>query len=143
MQHIYYMNYLFQTTCHMFILPPLQNLFRVDPQNGRIYVDAQLDSKRTSIVSYGIEVTDIKATPVQIGIGTAIINIKPFNTQPPVFESFVSPIYVDEEQPIGSVIISLIATDDNGIREFRIIEQPDDFFTISASTGMCKMAENH
>lgn len=112
-----------------------QDLFRVDPLDGKIYVKSPLDSKKTSIVSYAISVLDITPTPNQEGRGTAIINIKPFNTEPPVFGSFISPIYIDEEQPIGSVIITLIATDNNGIREFQIIEQPDNFFTISASTG--------
>lgn len=111
-------------------------MFYVDPLNGKIYVNQSLDSKRTSIVSYGILVSDITPDPDQHGVGTAIINIKPFNTEPPVFEAYQSPIYVDEEQPIGSVIITMIATDNNGIREFRIFEQPDNFFTISASTGV-------
>ena len=112
-----------------------QQLFRVDPADGNIYVQEPLDSRRTSIVSYAIHVFDITPAIPQMGEGTVIINVKPFNTQPPVFEPYISPIYVNEEQPTGSVIITMIATDDNGIEAFEIIEQPDNFFSISTSTG--------
>ena len=110
-------------------------MFRVDPADGNIYVQEPLDSRRTSIVSYAIHVFDITPAIPQMGEGTVIINVKPFNTQPPVFEPYISPIYVNEEQPTGSVIITMIATDDNGIEAFEIIEQPDNFFSISTSTG--------
>ncbi|XP_052263419.1 protocadherin Fat 4-like isoform X2 [Dreissena polymorpha] len=110
-------------------------LFRIDENNGDIYVNGSLDSKKTNIVSYGVVVTDVKAVPNQNGPGQAYIRIKPFNTQPPVFEQFQSPIYIDEEQPIGSVIISLIARDNNGIEQYQIIQQPDDFFAANPNTG--------
>lgn len=117
------------------VILELQNLFRIDENTGAIFVNAPLDSRKTNIVTYGVTVKDVNPTPEQSGQGQAYIRIKPFNTQPPVFEDFISPIIIDEEQPIGSVIISLIARDNNGIAEFKIIQQPDEFFTINGNTG--------
>ncbi|WAQ96400.1 CAD87-like protein [Mya arenaria] len=112
-----------------------RNLFIIDQKNGSILVNGKLNSRITNIVTYGVTVQDVTPKPPQTGLGQAFIRIKPFNTQPPEFENFTSPIYIDEEQPIGSVIVSLIARDNNGIEEFKIIEQPDDFFTVNPNTG--------
>ncbi|KAL4240786.1 Protocadherin-16 [Mactra antiquata] len=124
-----------------FVVDPIngfdyRNLFRIERTTGRIFVNEPLDSRRASLVSYSVIVRDVFPTPKQNGTGTVIFYIKPFNTRPPQIEPFQSPIYINEEQPIGSGVISLIAQDDNGIRIFELIEQPDDnFFAISPTTG--------
>ena len=114
----------------------LQDLFTINYVTGMLSVAKPLNSRLTAIVSYGVEAHDIAADPVQTGPGRIVINVLPFNVQPPVFDPYDTPIYIDEEQPIGSVILSFIAQDDNGIRMYKIYEQPDDnFVAINPNTG--------
>lgn len=116
-------------------------MFIVDPDTGKIYVDKPLNSRLANLVRYSVIVTDITPTPVQDGFGTVVFKILPFNDEPPRFEPYDSPIYLDEEQAIGSGVISLMAQDDNGIRLFELVKQPDDkFFAISQTTG--KLSHN-
>lgn len=125
-------------TIFITFLKCLQWLFALDYDTGIIRVNQTLDSRRAALVSYNVRVIDVTPTPNQYGPGRIVFNIKPFNSEPPRFDPYNPIIYIDEEQPIGSVIISLIAQDDNGIRLFQIPTQPDDnFFTINPTTGKC------
>ncbi|XP_060576432.1 cadherin-87A-like isoform X2 [Ruditapes philippinarum] len=113
-----------------------RDLFTIEYETGDIYVNKELSSVLTAIVSYGVEVRDITPTPYQVGPGRIVIYVLPFNKVPPRFDPYETPIYINEEQPIGSVILSFIAQDDNGIRMYTIFEQPDDnFVAINPNTG--------
>ena len=68
--------------------------------------------------------------------GTVIIDILKVNKKPPVFANYSKEFCLPEEQAKGTYVTSFIATDEDGaVAEFQIVEQPDDYFTISPQNG--------
>lgn len=113
----------------------MQELFTIDQQSGDVKTKSRLDRDRASVVTLTVHVVDVTANPQQTGTGKLIINILEYNDQHPVFLPY-SNVTIDEEQPIGTFVMALLATDqDDPIAEYQIIQNPNGFFAIGYQTG--------
>lgn len=113
----------------------LQQLFTINQQTGDVQTKIKLDRDRASVVTLTVHVVDVTATPQQTGTGNLIINILEYNDQHPQFLPYNN-VTIDEEQPIGTFVMALLATDqDDPIAEYQIIQNPDNFFAIGYQTG--------
>ncbi|GAB1602787.1 cadherin-87A-like isoform X1, partial [Argonauta hians] len=104
------------------------SLFRMDPNNGKIFTAKVLNRDQVSLITHTIQVVDTAAID-QTGTGTIIINILDVNKIPPRFIppwTPASPFYnvtLNEEQSIGSSVITLNAIDDDGsIEGYKLAE---------------------
>ncbi|CAL1292837.1 unnamed protein product [Larinioides sclopetarius] len=116
--------------------------FNVIPETGEVKVASRLDREMAAIVTMTVVVTDISATPPQTGTGTLVVTIIDLNDFPPSFPRPWTPenpelhINAMEEQPKGSVVSTLVATDpDSNIAEYRI-EPENEFFHIDNTSGV-------
>ncbi|XP_070137828.1 cadherin-87A [Drosophila bipectinata] len=110
-------------------------------RNGKVLVNKQLDRNLFAVMRINVLVTDSTAPNVQQGRGLLIIQIIDVNKIPPRFNapwSVEQPqikLQIVEEQPIGTVLTTLQATDeDSSIGEFNISE--NDYFAINQTTGV-------
>ncbi|XP_071106139.1 cadherin-87A-like [Haliotis cracherodii] len=119
-----------------------KNLFQLDSTSGVVRVNAQrLDRDRTSVITYNMTVTDVSQTPTtgpQIGTpGILIIRIKEYNDQSPAFQRSRYDLSVEEEQPIGTFVVALVAQDaDDAIKQYDIVERDQNLFSIISETGV-------
>lgn len=113
----------------------MQQLFTIDQQTGDVKTQSKLDRDRSSVVTLTVNVVDITASPRQTGTGKLIINILEYNDQRPEFLPYTN-VTIDEEQPIGTFVMALLATDqDDPISEYQITQNPHGFFAIGYQTG--------
>ncbi|ESO87059.1 hypothetical protein LOTGIDRAFT_229249 [Lottia gigantea] len=115
------------------------NLFRIDERSGAIFTDSnRLDRDLASVITYQMIVEDVgKAGSQQLGTGTVIITILEVNDEPPEFEKNIYNITIDEELPIGTFIMTLIAKDkDDIISAYRLTSNPQNFFSLAQQTGV-------
>ncbi|GFS53692.1 cadherin-87A [Trichonephila inaurata madagascariensis] len=118
-----------------------KDFFDVIPESGEVKVASRLDREMAAIVTLTVVVTDISATPPQTGTGTLVVTIIDLNDFPPSFPRPWTPenpeilINAMEEQPKGSVVSTLVATDpDSNIAEYRI-EPENEFFHIDNTSA--------
>lgn len=116
--------------------------FEVDPDSGEIRVASRLNREAAAVVMLTTVVTDVSAVPHQTGLGTLVITIIDLNDFPPSFPPPWSPdhpelsISVMEEQPVGSVVASFVATDpDSNIASYAI-EPENPYFAIDKLSGV-------
>ncbi|KAL1434560.1 hypothetical protein MTO96_011649 [Rhipicephalus appendiculatus] len=116
--------------------------FDVDENTGEVKVASQLNREAAAVVMLTTVVTDVSAVPRQTGLGTLVITIVDLNDFPPTFPPPWSPdhpelyISVMEEQPIGSVVASFVATDpDSNIASYSI-EPENPYFAIDKLSGV-------
>ncbi|KAL3182236.1 hypothetical protein MRX96_007436 [Rhipicephalus microplus] len=116
--------------------------FDVDENTGEVKVASQLNREAAAVVMLTTVVTDVSAVPRQTGLGTLVITIVDLNDFPPTFPPPWSPdhpelfITVMEEQPIGSVVASFVATDpDSNIASYSI-EPENPYFAIDKLSGV-------
>ncbi|GIZ01522.1 cadherin-87A [Caerostris extrusa] len=116
--------------------------FDVIPESGEVKVASRLDREMAAIVTLTVIVTDISASPPQTGTGTLVVTIIDLNDFPPSFprpwtaENPEIHINAMEEQPKGSVVATLVATDpDSNIAEYRI-EPENEYFHIDNTSGV-------
>lgn len=119
-----------------------RNLFAVD-KNGSVTVNGVLDRDSFAVVRMSVLVTDSTAPTLQQGKGLLVITIIEVNELPPVFAlpwTETSPrlsYQILEEQPIGTILTTLQATDkDSNIDEYRL--EPNDYFDINNITGVIR-----
>ena len=68
--------------------------------------------------------------------GTLIITVLEVNDQSPEWPDAPYRIEINEEQAIGTFIMTLIARDaDDSIASYRLVDNRHNFFAISPSTG--------
>jgi len=118
-----------------------KSFFGVDENTGDVYVAEELDRNSAASVTLTVQVTDLSAGTPQHGKGTLIITIVDVNDFPPMFQAPWSEenpyitINVNEEQSVGSVVHTFIATDqDSNIEKFRI-KPKNEFFNVEPDTG--------
>lgn len=116
--------------------------FEVDPDSGEVRVASRLNREAAAVVMLTTVVTDVSAVPHQTGLGTLVITIIDLNDFPPSFPPPWSPdhpelsISVMEEQPVGSVVASFVATDpDSNIASYSI-EPENPYFAIDKLSGV-------
>ncbi|CAN7991662.1 unnamed protein product, partial [Ixodes pacificus] len=119
-----------------------KGFFDVDADTGEVRVASRLNRDAAAVVMLTTVVTDVSAIPAQTGFGTLVVTIVDLNDFPPSFPPPWSPdhpelsISVMEEQPIGSVVASFVATDpDSNIASYSI--EPDNrYFSIDKLSGV-------
>ena len=111
----------------------------MDENTGDVYVAEELDRNSAASVTLTVQVTDLSAGTPQHGRGTLIVTIVDVNDFPPMFQAPWSEenpyitINVNEEQSVGSVVHTFIATDqDSNIEKFRI-KPKNEFFNVWSS----------
>ncbi|XP_030572028.1 cadherin-87A [Drosophila novamexicana] len=110
-------------------------------RNGKVLVNRQLDRNLFAVMRINVLVTDSTAPNVQQGRGLLIIQIIDVNKIPPRFnapwsqEQPVIKLQMVEEQPVGTMLTTLQASDeDSSIGEFNITS--NDYFAINQTTGV-------
>ncbi|KAH8382777.1 hypothetical protein KR009_005221 [Drosophila setifemur] len=110
-------------------------------RNGKVSVNKQLDRNLFAVMRINVLVTDSTAPNVQQGRGLLIIRIIDVNKIPPRFNapwSVEQPqikLQMVEEQPVGTVLTTLQATDEeSSIGEFNI--SANDYFAINQTSGV-------
>jgi len=118
-----------------------KNFFAVNPTTGDIFVTEHLDRGAAAEVTITTRVIDSSASPAQQATGMVTITILDVNDHPPVFSrpwSVEEPqlaLVVAEEQPVGSVVGKVTATDpDSPIGHYEILPV-SPFFDIDPRTG--------
>ncbi|ALC46335.1 Cad87A [Drosophila busckii] len=108
---------------------------------GKVLVNRQLDRNLFAVMRINVLVTDSTAPNVQQGRGLLIIQIIDVNKIPPRFNAPWTPaqplikLQMVEEQPVGTVLTTLQASDeDSSIGEFNI--SVNNYFAINATTGV-------
>ncbi|XP_067673629.1 cadherin-87A-like [Haliotis asinina] len=120
-----------------------KDLFEVVEGTGRVQTRSNLDRDLTSVITYTVIVVDTSANPKQTGTGTLIINILEYNDQSPYFQLPFYNITIDEEQPIGAFIMTLIAQDDDDeIEQYEIFDDRGNYFSIAPTTGVLTVKNN-
>ncbi|XP_055907536.1 cadherin-87A isoform X2 [Eupeodes corollae] len=118
----------------------LKEYFSVN-RNGKVVVSKKLERNLFAVIRITVLVTDSTAPTTQQGKGLLIISIIDVNEIPPKFnppwtpENPIIKLQMVEEQPIGSVLTTLQAIDeDSTIGEYSI--SPNPFFEINRTSGV-------
>ncbi|UYV77676.1 hypothetical protein LAZ67_15001894 [Cordylochernes scorpioides] len=113
-----------------------QNYFSVEPATGKVEVARALERDRAAIVSLTVTAVDTSAFPPQTG--TDVNDYPPAFLPPWTPESPRLTIAVPEEQPLGSAVTTLTATDpDSNIARYDIVPL-SPYFDIEPSTGIVR-----
>ncbi|XP_022160935.1 cadherin-87A isoform X1 [Myzus persicae] len=119
----------------------IKNWFKIRASNGDVIIAKPIDRNIAAIVSLSVVVTDTSAPDVQQSTGTLMVTIIDINDIPPVFKppwTKENPYYTiscSEEQPIGTVIEKIIATDDSGIDYYDIIPN-NPYIDVNRTSGV-------
>ncbi|KAL5273464.1 hypothetical protein ACFFRR_000290 [Megaselia abdita] len=120
----------------------LKGYFSVN-RGGKVTINRKLDRNLFAVIRITVLVTDVTAPNVQQGRGRLDITIIDINEIPPKFyppwtpENPTIKVQFVEEQPIGTTLITLQASDeDSTIGEYRISD--NEFFNINQTTGVIK-----
>ncbi|XP_055876321.1 cadherin-87A-like [Biomphalaria glabrata] len=89
-----------------------RTMFRIDSDNGRIFVNSTLDRKSVARITYSVRVQDVAANPVQNGTGSFLIYILEYNDHAPRFDLPLYNISIDEEQNVNAFVVNLNCRDD-------------------------------
>lgn len=109
--------------------------FSIKRSTGEITVVALLDRETTALYVLNVSVFDSLHTTVT----TVTILVLDVNDNPPLFQG-ATDVLVSEDKPVGSVVLSVSATDAdigmNAVVEYSLsIQTPFSVFGINASTG--------
>ncbi|KAK4292814.1 hypothetical protein Pmani_034453 [Petrolisthes manimaculis] len=120
----------------------LQEMFVVDPQTGVVSVGKELDRSLATEVTITVTITDVSATPPQVGLGSLVITIMDVNDFPPTFSPPWTPdrpythVKVSEGLAPGSLLTTITASDvDSNIAGYWLLE-PSDHFDLDNATGV-------
>ncbi|KAG8040868.1 hypothetical protein G9C98_001856 [Cotesia typhae] len=89
------------------------DLFSIDPKTGVIKtvrgLDYERDSQHILIVGTLENTSDLPGSTTRV-----VINVQDMNDIPPVFTTIPRPITLDDDVPIGTTVINLLAQDSDG-----------------------------
>lgn len=123
-----------------------KTFFSVDAASGRVSVNEHLDRGAAAVVTITTQVTDSSASPAQVSRGILTVTILDVNDHAPSFTRPWSPeepylnLDVFEEQPIGSVVGHISATDPDSAMDRYEIVPASAFFDIDPQTGSNRRA---
>ncbi|XP_074605163.1 cadherin 87A [Brevipalpus obovatus] len=128
---------------HDKVMYEIEKFFRIDA-DGFLVVSSKLNRDIAAVVTLNVSVTDISSSSqsTQIGFGSVIITLIDHNDHPPVFSlpwTLNRPEYIFtmiEEQPIGTAIANIMATDVESKISRYTIEPPNEFFDINEESGV-------
>ncbi|XP_055585161.1 cadherin-87A [Uranotaenia lowii] len=119
-----------------------KDMFTID-RTGKVYVNRRLQRDDFAVVRITVLVTDTTAPAVQQGEGLLIITIIDVNEEPPLFVPPWRPdapryrFQIQEEQPIGTILTTMQATDaDSTVAEYRMTD--NGYFEIDNTTGLIR-----
>ncbi|XP_053671726.1 cadherin-87A [Anopheles nili] len=123
-------------------LEDFKDMFMID-RSGKVFVNRRLQRDSFAVIRITVLVTDTTAPSIQQGEGLLIITITDVNEEPPLFAPPWTPenphyrFQVVEEQPIGTILTTVQATDaDSTIAEYRMTE--NSYFEIHNTTGLIR-----
>ncbi|CAH0559618.1 unnamed protein product [Brassicogethes aeneus] len=122
-----------------------KEFFAVDKNTGRVTVINTLLRDVAAVVRITVLVTDITAPDVQQGEGLLVISIGDVNDSPPVFSppwSFENPVYnleLKEEQPVGTIVATYVAKDEDSHIAGYMIQPESEYFQINNGTGIVQI----
>ncbi|KAJ1523428.1 hypothetical protein ONE63_001290 [Megalurothrips usitatus] len=121
-----------------------KEFFSIDSSTGEVSVAKPLQRDVAAVVRITVVVTDITAPNIQQGKGTLVVNIIDVNDFPPMFSkpwTREDPRYkadLIEEQPVGTIVGTFTATDeDSNIQGYAIVP-PSAYFEINNVTGVVR-----
>ncbi|XP_020300049.1 cadherin-99C isoform X1 [Pseudomyrmex gracilis] len=123
-------------------------LFSIDPKTGVIKTVRGLDyeSQNQHVLVVGTEenTSDLPGSTTRV-----VINVQDVNDIPPVFTSVLRPITLDDDVPIGTIVINLTATDSDGTApgnqvRYEIIGRgiASKYFVIDPDTGVLRIRDD-
>ncbi|XP_030621866.1 protocadherin Fat 4 [Chanos chanos] len=116
----------------------VQDLFRLDTVSGRLSTATELDREEQSSYLLYIKATDAGTPPLQ-SIGKVNITLKDINDNRPVFYPVQYFANIKENEPSGSVVTTVTATDPdlerNGTVKYAITAGDTFRFHINSNTG--------
>ncbi|KAJ8969553.1 hypothetical protein NQ314_001705 [Rhamnusium bicolor] len=122
-----------------------KDFFSVNKNTGKVTIINHLQRDLAAVVRITVLVTDITAPTVQQGQGLLVITIGDVNDSPPMFLppwTAEHPIYyleLKEEQPIGTIVATYKAIDeDSDIAGYSIFPE-SDYFQINNGTGIVQI----
>ncbi|KAI1297890.1 Cadherin-87A [Halotydeus destructor] len=118
--------------------------FSIDHMKGDIIVRSRINREIASVVTLRVSVTDQSSSKVnpQIGYGSMVITIIDHNDHPPTFgapwtrERPELTVTTLEEQPIGTILMNLLATDLDSKISHYMIDPPSPYFAIGRESGV-------
>ncbi|GBP51653.1 Cadherin-87A [Eumeta japonica] len=116
------------------------NWFSVWP-NGSVVVSRRPDRTRAAVLTLPVVVTDTSATTLQQADGELIITVVDVNRHAPVFPQSQYFERLPEEQPVGTVLGTYIATDKETPIAYYEITPPNAYFHINNVTGTVKSSQ--
>ncbi|XP_025829338.1 cadherin-87A [Agrilus planipennis] len=122
-----------------------KDFFSVDKTTGKVTVLNPLERDVAAVIRIPVLVTDITAPSVQQGEGLLIINIIDVNDHAPQFLppwTIDNPVYeleVKEELPVGTIVATYTAIDEDSEIAGYIIIPPSEYFEINNGTGIVQI----
>jgi hypothetical protein len=125
-------------------MPVIHQFFAIERITGELVVHSKVNRDVAAEVLLNISVADVSPSLniPQVSFGNLIVTITDFNDNPPIFGAPWTPekpelsVSIMEEQPVGTVLMNLIATDpDSDISHYEI-RPPSPFFEIGRETGV-------
>lgn len=122
----------------------VNNFFAVERITGELMVNSKINRDIAAVVSLNLSVTDVSSSSMypQVAYGSVIITVIDHNDNPPIFgkpwtsENPELSVTTLEEQPVGTVLINLLATDpDSDIARYEI-NPPSPYFEIGPKSGV-------
>ncbi|XP_006563686.2 cadherin-99C isoform X2 [Apis mellifera] len=123
-------------------------LFAIDQRTGVIKTTRGLDYERESqhilIIGTVENTSDLPGSTTRV-----VVNVQDVNDIPPVFTSVPRPITLDDDIPIGTTVINLIATDSDGTApgnqvRYEIVGRgiANKYFMIDPDTGVLRVRDD-
>ena len=140
-----------------YIIANYLTLFGINPTTGELYTDGKMDFEQGHVADLKIRAINEKAGISQGEDNSALdfsssdlnvrVRLKDKNDNTPVFEDQVMQIFVRENEPVGSVIGTVTATDEdsgsNGKILYSILDQsPKNKVEIDSSKGTLTLLES-
>ncbi|KAK4881840.1 hypothetical protein RN001_005159 [Aquatica leii] len=124
-----------------------RRFFSVDKNTGKVFVNSTLERDAAAVVQLTVRVIDTTAPSLQQGEGILTITIIDINDRPPIFlppwtkERPQYNLQLEEELPVGTIVATFTAVDDDSpISTYRIF--PDNkYFEINNGTGIVQIKE--
>ncbi|XP_058466683.1 cadherin-87A isoform X2 [Malaya genurostris] len=119
-----------------------KDMFTVD-RSGKVFLSKKLQRDEFAVIRITVLVTDTTAPSIQQGEGLLIITIIDVNEEPPLFVPPWTPtdpryrFQVLEEQPVGTILTTMQATDaDSTVAEYQMTDNA--YFEINNTTGLIR-----